>query len=97
MVLVEGNLSEDTFARVGAAEGTADGRYRLCVGTQLRLALDSQPDQRRLFLRTSSEEETAALLLSLYRGVMRDPSERTIGTLCSVPRLPGRDRGSAFV
>lgn len=100
VVLVEGVLSNETFRLyTGNMEPvhdgkTADGRYRLCVGTQLRLLMESRPTERQLFIRTSSEEETAVLLLSLARTALRETA--TVVHTPHLLRLPGRSRGPVF-
>lgn len=107
VVLVEGALTAETFRR---SAQLSDGRYRLCVGTQLRLAMESRPDERRLFLRTSSEEETAEVLLALHHRAAKAAAEadgggggRPYGSSAdptaapTPPLLPGRVRGPVFV
>lgn len=103
VLLVEGALAADTFHRAANPEG----RSRLCVGTQLRLALQSRPADRRLFLRSSSEAETVEMCVALARAIAADPPPPPpIGTDDDgyphppppPPRsLPGRVRGPVFV
>jgi hypothetical protein len=95
VLLVEGTLTPATFVASAGADG-ADARYRLCVGTQLRLAASMDAGHRRLFLRTSGEDESAVLLLSLYRACTGIGGGD--GGNGPLPPLPGRSvRGSAFV
>lgn len=68
VIIVEGALRPDTLR--ATARQPAEQRYKLCVKTMLQMALeDHRPDQRRLVLRTTSEDESAALLLTLQKTI----------------------------
>jgi hypothetical protein len=75
VLVVEGTAGANTF-RVAS---DPDAKFRFFVKTHLQLVLDSSPSEGRLVLRTSDENETAALLLTLHKTI-KAPHAPAAGT-----------------
>ena len=104
IVVVEGTASPEQF------RGTnPDGKFRHIQGflpthseqtpdgfvkTHLQLVLDAQPNEYRLVMRTTNEDETAALILTLHKTI-------TAGVHCThsamVRSMPRKTRSDIFI
>lgn len=76
VVVVEGLANADLFRAQNPDAKFRHSQGRTCtydpvafVKTYLQLAMDAQPSEYRLVLRTTGEEETAALLLTLHKTI----------------------------